>query len=412
MDGSGEIEKSLIIANVDPDKQCWGQLYQIPQYGKSDGFDHVPHTIILDWLEMMGTVDIPDNLEDGSLLEYSNEVVLEKDPYGRPDFKSSFTVYFFGDRFAKLSCHPKKLTKSYKPTSANLKIENHILYSEDWHSDLNQVMDGLGFKLRNVTRLDIAVDGLNHIPDILNAYSRQDPLNRKIKLVGRATFAAKIHDKETMYYKNFQIGSMRSEKMISVYLKTSEIEKSNKQYIREFWRKNGLAPGDGEPVYRVELRMRSKYLKMIRGFCIEACTSTKYLFTLFKRGCHNFFEFSFDDKGKNVSRQRRVKFLPHHFMNCVLLEKHEKPVVDDIFKAKMSIHLAVKSCLMGQKQNEDAMFCISDMHKNVCDYGLRNWFEKKVDEWFKKYNTLNPNTNNHYVELESLKLNKSEVFNL
>jgi hypothetical protein len=134
-------------------------------------------------------------------------------------------------------------------------------------------MEVLNFGINNVTKLDIAIDGLNYIPDFLNAFNKQNGIEKKIRMVGKARFSAKVLDKERMYYENFQVGTNKSDKQVTVYLKTSELAASQKEYIKDFWFKNGLRPGPKDKVYRVELRMRSKFLKYIKGFNIHACTN-------------------------------------------------------------------------------------------------------------------------------------------
>src|SRR5436853_171075 len=55
------------------------------------------------------------------------------------------------------------------------------------------------------------------------------------------------------------LGSMHSDKVISIYDKTKEIQISNKEYIKEYWRNNGLIENN-EPIDRLELRLKRPQL--------------------------------------------------------------------------------------------------------------------------------------------------------
>ncbi len=135
------------------------------------------------------------------------------------------------------------------------------------------------------------------------------------------------------------------------------------------------------------------------------------MLNLFKTGCHNFFEFTFQEGDKTVNRQTRVKLLPHHYFPCQLLEKSAKPVADGTYKAKMTIHNIVKDLLMGHLRNYDANNALGHLKKTISLYRLEKWYIRKIKDWIYKYNKLNPEYN-FGLELESLKLGENHTFHL
>lgn len=408
------VENSLTRTSVDPRKPSWGQLYINTLYSQEKAFSETIFTVALDWVEVMGTINIEENEIDDEVLEMSENVYLQKQSIGTPMFKTKYLIWLHGEKFGVMHLHPRKLTSSLESTSASIKIENHMLYCEDWNGSLHEVMDAINFKMKHVTRLDIAIDGMNHIPSILNLFNKQKESDfPQLRFVGKAKFTCGILNKQKYEYKYFKIGSGTSEKQITVYEKVSEIEKSNKQYIRDFWNKNGLWPEDKEEMYRVELRMKSGYLKSIKGFNLDACTNLQFLFNLFKTGCRNYFEFSFYEGSKNVSRQRKLKFLPHHFIKKLeLLERFQKAPTDGISTAKQSIHLKVRLILFGHMEGFHATNALCVVKNFIAMYRLQKWYMDRIHEWIRMYNRLNPTSHNILKELESLKVEEQNVFQL
>lgn len=407
---SGEHGKIQNLSSVDPHKQGRGQLYKIEPYAESEGIFPHAFTMALDMLSIIGEANIKEPTEEKEILEISDTLVLVRRDKGANFYKYGFDIYLHGEEFGKVFTQPKIISQHMLKETCLIQVKNHWLYSQHWHETVMEVMEGLKFNMRNVSKLDIAIDGLNYMYLFLNGFNKQLGEDKKVRMRGKAYFNAKILDKETMFYKNFTVGSNSSEKQITVYLKTSELEKSNKDYIRDFWYQNGIRPGPDDDVYRVELRLKSKYLKTLPDFNLHACTDPKFLFCLFKTACANFFEFTRNDDS-NVSRQKKINLLPHDFIDSELLDRTQRPLSDDSYKAKMSIHLTVKNCLMGHLRNMDASEAIGAMKKNLDLYNLWRWYHNRINEWIDLYNKLSPQ-GMEFKELESLKMEKQNTYQL
>ena len=322
-------------------------------------------------------------------IEKADGVLLEWTGKGTPMMKDSFNVYLWGEKFGTLHSNPRTEGKGLKGDSVQVHIDNALLYTDHWCDDLQTVLDACGLQLKNVTRLDIALDGLNYIIDFLNGYQKQHAYSKKVHHLGKARFSAGVLDKNTMLYDHFKIGSGTSEKQISVYNKTKELERSNKGYIEKYWNANGLDNGGPEcPVYRVELRMRGKAVKEIKDFAIQKLTDYSYLFDLFRTGCHNYFEFTETKGHKNVSRQQVIDLIPFNRLGARLLEKVPRPLTDGRYKAKMAVHLTVKDIVLDLIPDESRTEALGVMKKQIERYDLYPWMQRRLPDWLKHYGKL------------------------
>ncbi len=394
---------------VDPPKQSKGQLYKPCSKEKRNGYQSYqnwhfqkewkdPFTIAIDYLDLMYIGNAPQIEEEDGILELSEEIILVNKNMGTSLFSNTYEIFFEGEAFGKLFLHPRN-KKILNEKNLQLHIENHQLYTFGWHTILQKVEEVLMLKLQNVTRLDIAIDGLNYLPIFLNAYHKQDKNSKIIHMTGKARLNASVFDNKDMIFWAFRIGSPSSPKYLTVYHKTAELEKSNKQYIRLFWQKNGL---ERESVWRTELRFRSKALKEFPDFKLKKCQNVKFLFDLFKSGCHNFLEFrEYKTTDTNLRRSEKIRLMPFDYIESSLLDKSNKPLSDGTYKAKLSIHNIVKNCCLGRLKNEHSIHAIEHLKENVKLYNLYSWYLAKLPEWLKLYFRLNPESRNN-LELNQL----------
>jgi hypothetical protein len=206
---------------------------------------------------------------------------------------------------------------------------------------------------------------------------------------GKARFSAGVLDKQSMLYDHFKIGSGTSEKQISVYNKTKELERSNKGYIEKYWNANGLENGGPDcPTYRVELRMRGKAVREIKDFAIYKLTDYSYLFDIFRTGCNNYFEFTETQGHTNVSRQKVIDLIPFNKLGARLLEKVPRPLTDGRYKAKMAVHLTVKDIVLDLIPDTSRTEALGVMKEQIERYDLSPWLKRRLPDWLKHYGKL------------------------
>lgn len=372
------------VRRVDPLKLYKGQLYR----DIARNLENPLFTLALDMLDLMCDGVLEEGSDERPHFEKRDGVMLEWQGKGTPMFKNSFAVYLWGEKFGMLHAHPRTATKGLKPRSVQLHVENALLYTDHWHDDLNTVLDACGLLVQNVTRVDIALDGLNHVIDFLNLYQKQFAETKTVHHKGKARFTAGVLDKHTMLYQHFKIGSGTSEKQITVYNKTKELDISNKTYIEKYWEANGLTHSPECPIFRLEVRMRGKAIKEIKDFALHKLTDYSYLFDLFRTGCENYFEFTETKGHKNVSRQKPIDLIPFDALGAVLLEKVPRPLTDGRYKAKMAVHLTVKDIVLDRVPDDERPTALGVMQQQIKLYDLQKWLQRRLPDWLKLYGKL------------------------
>lgn len=375
--------------NLDPAKFNKGQLYTTAVKPKSAfDFSNISGcTIALDWLEIFGYARFDRTSKEEDVFVLSDSVAILYKGHGTAMYNELYEIYHDGEKFGMLQADPRFEKGAMTANSISLKVDNAWLYTIELWDVLQDVKTALKAEFHNVTRVDIAIDGLNHVRDFVNMYMKQTPEARFINKKGRSAMNAYEFDQETHLFQKFSFGSSKSDKVVSVYNKTKELENSNKKYIQRFWENSGMAWRVAEEeVYRVEVRLRSKALKKVKGFELEKLQDKDYLSSLFKTACKNFFEFTISSSDSNVTRQKEVKLIPYEKLNARLLEKTKRPMQTDRYKAKMTIHLLskllIEDTVTSKKEVESMVNTIDDMVKR---YDLDEWYSKKADEWQQTY---------------------------
>ena len=371
------------------------------------GANELPESVsvCLDWLSLMVICFIQEP-EQGEVMRHINDdIILEYCGHGTPIFKHSYKIYVGGEFVANIHTHGKT-EKIIKPDICKLEIANHVLYA-NWIDTYNDILTGLKIQsVQNVSRLDIAIDGANNVPKLLNLYAKQTASRQYVKMIGKANFDAKRLDKTTMLYNNFKVGS--SGKQISVYCKSRELEHSHKEYIRETWRRAGMDTEAEQ--WRTELRLGSQAIKEIKGIKksgvgedgqplediflpgieIENLISPHYLLQLFRTQINNFFEFVKVETDSNISRSKKIDLFQFRKLSVTLLDKLPRAIVRGAYKAKMSIHNAIMCVLLNCYQGKEAVIdALNHVGDNIQLYNLERFYAKKLPEWIENYQNHN-----------------------
>jgi len=349
---------------------------------KIKGKNSEKFTIAIDWLEINCLSDFVAELE--------NEIIQEKGYYyqinvdlglnfigGSKNYKSVLEVFFKGEKVAYICCHPRSF-EIMKPNQCSLKLENKILYTEEWFEILEYLRENLKIHFKNITRIDIAVDGVNFLYDFLNDYIRGKYKNEILK-IGRAKFNAYQFNEKNLSFENFTLGKPSSDKMMSFYMKSKEIKDSGKYYILDFWRKNGL---DVKKIFRAEIRLKNEYLKYIKDFNYKNLKDKNYVLSLFKRSIKNYFDFAVKSKkDSNISRMERLDLFNFDLSDLQNLDFEKVKDESDIAKIKVAIHLLEKMKLTKVMDAE-----IISLINNLIDYlvnvaNLESWYKFKQKQW-------------------------------
>jgi hypothetical protein len=181
---------------------------------------HNKTVVNLDWVQYYGELESFDLLS-GSTQVYENVVCLKQEqPVS--GWRISYEILVDGESFGWL--YTDNRIESCSERSASLKVNNNLLYTDYWYDLFAHVCHSIHYKPKNITRLDIALDGTQHVRNFLNGYIKQSQKNRTIFKSGKARLSSYWNDPDTLDFERFTIGSSKSNKVVSVYNKTKELE--------------------------------------------------------------------------------------------------------------------------------------------------------------------------------------------
>lgn len=379
-------------------------------------------TIAVDWFQIYGKFNkcIDEDVliwckENFECLYYGDnkELVLKHRGTSAGMYAHNFDVYLYGELVANFCVYPTLTAKnemSLPKDACSLKIENHLLYTSDWMIIFELICEKLQIIVNNVSRLDIAIDNTQNIKDFMGFYVSR--LEKKLKRAGKSP---KQHENgavngirfdEDGGYASFKIGSSKSDKYITIYNKTSEIQsKSNKKYIIDFWKNTGI--DTDKTIYRTEIRLNSKALQTIKNFEIDKLDDKKYLASIFKTQAENFFEF-FYACDTNSTRCPRIKIIDYDNLGAELLTKAIKEPPKDVYKAKLTLHLLYKLIFQNRINVADYEAEIANLSQKIrYDFDLEDWLTISKEKWRKKYKVNLYQLVEIYAKKECIRLNLS-----
>lgn len=219
--------------------------------------DDVKYAIAVDKLEILLSniieeLEIQLSLDEYGEFQLTNFILRRNFTHNNPGFRYCFEVmsdnniwgYYFYDNIGRYRYHDL--------TTSLLSICNPSLYESGFSLKVEEFINEFGLEFQKYKFLEIAIDGNGFI-------ERYSKLAKSKKYVRRKRIKERIFISEK-HEKAFKLGSDRSEKHVSIYNKTQEIAKSNKTYINDFWKLNGLVREDDQSIDRVEGRFRTKAL--------------------------------------------------------------------------------------------------------------------------------------------------------
>lgn len=254
------------------------------------------YSISLDWFQLYCHCDLSFSLEvgfripgpratiDGKALYYE---VCDAEEF-HSIYRRSFTIKL--NRFPICHIHFRPKSSALDPHSAAVKVANRLLYSSTWSFHLFNVVDGLRWLVKNVTRVDLACDFTHfangqHPSEFIHHYLRDTNSadtetyirrgSNKFCAIGakkmiasdgsnKITADTKI-DSIVSSFDYLRFGTRQSGVSAYLYNKSAELrEKHSKPWIRQSWIDAGLIKetyeeGEQEPdVYRCELSIQAK----------------------------------------------------------------------------------------------------------------------------------------------------------
>lgn len=369
-------------------------------------------TVALDWLQLNCSWDFPEAL----IISNSHKGYIETDCYtlqiddGDKHFKYHLKVMDKETEIGIFQAVPRN-TKKHEQQTTLLKLANHVLY-KDWFAVLENLRRHFKFHINKISRIDIAVDGLN-VADMLNDELKEK--NHNYKRIGKSVIRAHSYNRTQRIFEGWTIGTPKGDKMISIYNKSKDVQRTNKSYIEDFWKANGL--NVNETINRFEMRLKNGFLKRLKspkGFEDESETANGRMYNdiqkLLKMFSNNnfklqviqlalkgFFEWVYCDS-KNITRCTRIQFIPGDSPQMTMAKR---TYLGLSYKPKMLIHSTVKDTLNGKIKIRLATQIIS---RNLTEYSLNKWYANRIEKFINLYKQKIPDINQRISKL--LKINK------
>lgn len=392
-----------LTKSVKPSKFSVKKIQRTIKYNCPHAYKNTPFTINLDWLQLNGTLPLDEstiiaNYEQGyfNLLNYTFKIES-----GTLHFKHRLFVFKNDTHLFTIETHPRN--GKHDCHTCLIKFENHLLY-KDWYVEYIELKKTIDFELHKFSRVDIALDGINLV-ELMNDY--QQNKTQDIRLLGKSTIRAFGLNKRTKRFLSYTVGSKRGEKIISMYNKSQDIDRTNKIYIREVWHKAGLRTENEKksPIYRYELRLKNSWIKLLTinekheyeilnktekqtrkniidnntpDLFLAKLTNGNTLLQLLHVGSDSLFEWVYQDD-KNTTRCTRVQLLPKCVRN---IYKSNRSTNGLAYKAKMSLHHHVKESIRGKINYQHAL---ESMRETLNAYELNLYYGHKITEWIAKY---------------------------
>lgn len=217
-----------------------------------------PMCINVDWLQVFC---LSDALENQEINVCGRRFVLRVEDGQTPLFMRILRVAeSSGRRWATILQEPRNNVINCKATM--IKLENRVLYSEQFVAFLYDLMRALNVRYKGITRLDLCCDcnafygGLNVQRFIKKFVSGVEGVKGDIVRVGSNKFFL-VGNKDgvsTASINSIRFGSFKSKIGAYIYNKTLELkEVKDKPWIRQVWLEAGLESTEKRPVWRSEI---------------------------------------------------------------------------------------------------------------------------------------------------------------
>ncbi len=317
-------------------------------------------------------------------------IALQKRQLGTKHYQNFYNVAVNGRPFGHVLATPREGNK-LPPTFMQFQALNNVQYETGFFDEVDYLFGNMGWELRNITRVDIALDGGEPSQVIKDMWSK------KIRKIGTAK--SHLHMNHKFELEGFTWGSASSGKYMRCYDKTVELKMSNKGYIRDYWEKTGLDTENN--IERLELVLKNEAIKAIDGFEWSHLKNIQYMASLMRTHFEKWFEFADPTTSKNVTRMERVEYVDWDSIGAELLDRCESIPPNEITRTKQACKTVYLLYLATRKVpllNFARALANSIQHEE--------WFKEKRKEWEEDHEVMagaNPDGLIHYKFFHDLK---------
>lgn len=253
------------------------------------------YTINLDWLQFVTKKTRAINFTG---YQYPNLIINEVTSHN-PNFYKCYVVNLLGTDICELHVNPTN--KNYSADEVSVKVNNGLLYTQDFVTTIETVMEELGLEFTRISRIDIALDGFGNlkINDYIKRYTKTDTIqisNDNLRI------DADNFNKKAVSFDSYSIGSKKRQKVAHMYNKTEEISSSKKDYISKYWELNSL--NTDKEVGRFELQLGHRHLRKYNITQLNTLANIKFIGSIFKAEVESWFKM-YQVKKRDIKTHRK-----------------------------------------------------------------------------------------------------------
>jgi hypothetical protein len=357
---------------------------------------------------------------------FDGEIVLKRVNDKGSQFRYGYDIIYKRKSFGHVSVIPSS-GYCFEDNEMMFKLNNNVHYENAWGDDFDYIMKKMKWSMVNVSRLDIALDGQGYM-DFYQNYV----MSEVVEKIGKTDSSERLTSKRKL--KTFYIGSRKSDRYITCYDKTKELnDKGHKEYIKKYWERSGL---DYERVERMELRLTNEAIKLIKDFDYKRLNDFEYIASIFRSACEGGFYMTEEKirKGKikpakkkfcaglldfvekttdtNITRRiedgKRVRFINWDYIGGVKLERLTTRETNEVYSMQITAKTMARIYFATG----------NDMYLHLCHEVASNsnnlqWVNDRWDKWKKDFEDRKENKKFDYLpKYQAIALTKTKMLML
>ncbi len=352
------------------------------------------YAICVDWIEFICSWTEPINLVYDSIAGFTVEKISV---HHNPSFRNLHRVYLNGVEVCDIYSCPNNSTHGYNEVS--VKITNVLLYTVNYQHTIYRLLKEFGLTFVRYARLDIALDGtdiFNQV-DMLNKWAKSYTVQSSNDAI---TILPTAFNKKEHRWLSWSFGKSKSGISARLYDKSNEIAQTKKEYISDFWCKNGIPK---ENVGRFEIQLNYKKLKQyqLNLLSLEKLSDAGFVGAIFANEVKSWLRFYRvrrkdmlnHKKEYAISKGKEIQFIKWQRipvkMDLLQFDNHISN--GSVINARNNISFNLREILKHPDTSTTAQ--VEVIHKYANDYQLQDYVRSTIKNLFHGEN------NNQYIAL-------------
>ncbi len=357
------------------------------------------------------------NLEGNPFRDFpeNSDFKLHHYDYGTKIFSTRSDLYYKNQKIGTLQHSPRSAILDFN--FAQLQFENHLFYTLS-HQELKNLIDNFceqtNYLFKSINRLDICIDKNDVNNNYRNIYD--NIINGSYLISGRPKNLQSYFEtfKGKSVLNGFQIGKRTSDKIIRVYNKSLSLQLTEKPYINDFFKNNGI---QNQNVWRFEYQLNSaffRHLKQISPASDDVQQDMTWgifdkstLFELLKIATKGFFELHENTGKSQINKEKKIQLFDFDTMRkqvtnlTTVIKKLNKGLVSSLTIKKR----LAKSLFREYYANEQdisyivALNLLLEDKDYTTDKKLKVWFLNKMNFYLHEFRNKEKIKKHFYTEL-------------